>query len=69
MRFDADASQDWDDSVLKLVKRVVEMVNGSGVEVELLLQVAQRMLENFFLLVNDVISQSSDEMFQVGLKD
>lgn len=65
MGFNADASKNRDYSVLKLVKNIMEMINGSGVKVELFLQLAERLLESFFLLIDDVIFQGTNQNFQV----
>jgi hypothetical protein len=59
---DANTAKHSDYSILKLVKRIVEMVDGCGVEIELLLQIGERFLERFLLLVDDVILQRSDEV-------
>lgn len=68
VRLYADSSQHCNDSVLELVERIVKMINGSGVKVELLLEVAQRLLEDFLLLIDDIIFQSSNENFEVQLE-
>lgn len=68
VRFDADTAKHGDDCILKFVKCIVEVVNGGGVEVELLLEMAQRLLERFFVLINDVVFEGANESLQVGLK-
>ena len=68
VRFDADTAKHGNDGILKLVKCIVEVINGGGVEVELLLQMAQRLLERFFVLINDVVFEGANESLQVRLK-
>lgn len=68
VRFDADTAEHGDDCILELVERIVKVVDGGGVKVELLFKLAERLFQRFLVLIYDVVLEGADECLQMGLK-